>query len=50
MRSGARAGGPRKANVSRRTALRHSLPAETVIDGLEDSEDYRGFEAAVMAL
>ena len=25
------------------------LTAETVIDGLEDSEDYRGFEAAIIA-
>jgi hypothetical protein len=35
--------------TSRRNALRHGLTAETVIDGLEDSEDYRGFEAAVIA-
>jgi hypothetical protein len=35
--------------MSRRNALRHGLTAETVIDGLEDSEDYRGFEAAIMA-
>src|ERR1700729_2743137 len=34
---------------SRRNALRHGLTAETVIDGLEDSEDYRSFEAAVIA-
>jgi hypothetical protein len=34
---------------SRRNALRHGLTAETVIEGLEDSEDYRGFEAAVIA-
>jgi hypothetical protein len=33
---------------SRRNALRHGLSAETVIDGLEDSEDYRAFEAAVI--
>jgi hypothetical protein len=33
----------------RRNALRHGLTAETVIDGLEDSEDHRGFEAAVIA-
>jgi hypothetical protein len=33
---------------SRRNALRHGLTAETVIDGLEDSEDYRAFEAAVI--
>ena len=34
---------------SRRNALRHGLTAETVIDGLEDSEDYHAFEAAVIA-
>jgi hypothetical protein len=34
---------------SRRNALRHGLTAETVIDRLEDSEDYRAFEAAVIA-
>ena len=34
--------------ISRRNALRHGLIAETVIDGLEDSEDYRGFEAAII--
>jgi hypothetical protein len=35
--------------MSRRNALRHGLTAETVIDGLEASEDYRGFEAAIIA-
>ena len=35
--------------ISRCNALRHGLTAETVIDGLEDSEDYRGFEAAIVA-
>jgi hypothetical protein len=35
--------------TSRRNALRHGLTAETVIDGLEGSEDYRGFEAAIIA-
>jgi len=34
---------------SRRNALRHGLTAETVIDGLEDIEDYRAFEATVIA-
>src|SRR5271163_4452043 len=34
--------------ASRRNALRHGLTAETVIGGLEDSEDYRGFEAAII--
>ena len=35
--------------ISRRNALRHGLTAETVIDGLEDTEDYRGFEAAIIS-
>ena len=35
--------------ISRRNAIRHGLTAETVIDGLEDSEDYRGFEAAIIS-
>jgi hypothetical protein len=35
--------------ISRCNALRHGLTAETVIDGLEDSEDYLGFEAAIIA-
>jgi hypothetical protein len=35
--------------TSRRNALRHGLTAETVIEGLEDGEDYRGFEAAIIA-
>jgi hypothetical protein len=34
---------------SRRNAVRHGLTAETVIAALEDSEDYRGFEAAIIA-
>jgi hypothetical protein len=34
---------------SRRNALRHGLTAETVIDGLEDSEDYRAFESTIIA-
>jgi hypothetical protein len=34
---------------SRRNAVRHGLTAETVVDTLEDIEDYRGFEAAVIA-
>jgi hypothetical protein len=34
--------------ISCRNAFRHGLTAETVIDGLEDSEDYRGFEAAII--
>jgi hypothetical protein len=35
--------------VSRCNAMRHGLTAETVIDGLEDGEDYQGFEAAIIA-
>jgi hypothetical protein len=34
---------------SRSNSLRHRLTAETVIDRLEDSEDYAAFEAAVIA-
>src|SRR5947207_668682 len=32
-----------------RNAVRHGLTAETVIGALEDSEDYKAFEAAVIA-
>jgi hypothetical protein len=35
--------------VSRCNAVRHGLTAETVIGTLEDVEDYRAFEAAVIA-
>src|SRR5215468_7958237 len=34
---------------SRRNALRHGLTAETVINALEDAEDYAAFEMAVTA-
>jgi hypothetical protein len=34
---------------SRRNALRHGLTAETVIDCLEDADDYAAFENAVIA-
>jgi hypothetical protein len=34
---------------SRRNAVRHGLSAETVIEIIEDVEDYRGFEAAIIA-
>jgi len=34
---------------SRRNAVRHGLTAETVIDGLEDAEDYAAFEMAITA-
>ena len=35
--------------VSRRNALRHGLTAETVLSALEDTEDYKAFEAAITA-
>jgi hypothetical protein len=35
--------------TSRQNALRHGLTAETVIDALEDAEDYAAFEMAVTA-
>src|SRR5215475_8351908 len=34
---------------SRRNAIRHGLTAETVIDLLEDAEDYAAFQMAVTA-
>lgn len=34
---------------SRRNSLRHGLTAETIIDALEDAEDYAAFEMAVTA-
>src|SRR3954453_17631237 len=34
---------------SRRNAVRHGLTAETVIGALEDAEDYKAFEAALIA-
>jgi len=34
---------------SRRNAIRHGLCAETVVESVEDIDDYRGFEAAVIA-
>jgi hypothetical protein len=35
--------------LSRCNAVRHGLTAETVVDALEDAEDYKSFEAAVTA-
>src|SRR5580700_189404 len=34
---------------SRCNAVRHGLTAETVISALEDAEDYKAFEAAIIA-
>lgn len=34
---------------SRRNAVRHGLTAETVIGALEDADDYRAFEQAIIA-
>ena len=51
-RNALRSTGPRTVagkKVSRRNALRHGLTAETVIGVLEDVEDYRAFEAAIIA-
>src|SRR3974390_2164028 len=35
--------------ASRCNAVRHGLTAETVISALEDAEDYKAFEAAIIA-
>ena len=51
-RNALKSSGPKTLNgkhSSRRNALRHGLTAETVIEGLEDIEDYRAFEAAVIS-
>jgi hypothetical protein len=51
-RNALRSTGPKSLEgkrISRRNALRHGLTAETVIAGLEDTEDYRGFEAAIIS-
>ena len=39
-------GGKRR---SRQNAVRHGLSAETVVEIVEDIDDYRGFEAAIIA-
>src|SRR5271167_5089691 len=47
-----RSTGPRTQDgkqQSRRNGLRHGLTAETVIDALEDTEDYRAFEAVIIS-
>jgi hypothetical protein len=44
--------GPTSANgkhVSRRNALRHGFTAETVLEPLENPEEYRTFEAAILS-
>jgi hypothetical protein len=51
-RNALRSTGPKSHNgkrQSRRNALRHGLTAETVIEGLEDTEDYKAFEAAIIS-
>jgi hypothetical protein len=51
-RNAAKSTGPKSEagkRRSRRNAIRHGLSAETVIEVLEDPEDYRAFEAAVTA-
>jgi hypothetical protein len=47
-----RSTGPRTdegKQIARRNALRHGLTAETVIESLEDREDYKAFEATIIA-
>jgi hypothetical protein len=47
-----RSTGPTSENGKRRSrqnAIRHGLSAETVVEIVEDIEDYRGFEATIIA-
>jgi hypothetical protein len=51
-RNALRSTGPTTENGKRRSrqnAIRHGLSAETVVEIVEDIEDYRGFEAAIIA-
>jgi hypothetical protein len=51
-RNALRSTGPTTENGKRRSrqnAVRHGLSAETVVEIVEDIDDYRGFEAAVIA-
>jgi hypothetical protein len=51
-RNALRSTGPTSANgkhVSRRNALRHGFTAETVLEPLENPEEYRTFEAAILS-
>jgi hypothetical protein len=51
-RNALRSTGPTSENGKRRSrqnAVRHGLSAETVVEIVEDIDDYRGFEAAVIA-
>src|SRR6516164_3883001 len=51
-RNSLRSTGPRTEagkEESRRNATRHGLTAETVIEILEDVDDYKGFEANIIA-
>src|SRR5437868_6036267 len=51
-RNGLQSTGPASANgkhVSRRNALRHGFTAQTVLEPLENPEEYRTFEAAILA-
>jgi len=51
-RSALKSTGPTGLNakqVSRRNALRHGFAAESVLELLEDPEEYRTFEAAILS-
>jgi hypothetical protein len=50
--NGLKSTGPTSANgkhVSRRNAVRHGFTAETVLEPLENPEEYRTFEAAILS-